>query len=228
MGWKQVRNFNINKMGKKKDWCLGNCEDGFGISKAERKEASAKTDYLNQKKNGTLHGIDSLPLNVAVPIYCDTPSQYEHVIVCDHGVCYSDGYRTDINKYNVFGWGECCGGVRVVEYVNEPAKKPNEEIAKEVIEGKWGNGADRKKRLENAGYNYNAIQSIVNVMVKSRDNEIKVGDKVIPKTLVDYNGTRLISYHKTYVVSEIKGDRAVLKVNGSIWCAMNINNLIKL
>lgn len=43
-----------------------------------------------------------------------------------------------------------------------PAKKSNEEIADEVIAGKWGNGEDRKNRLNNAGYNYNTIQAIVN------------------------------------------------------------------
>ena len=43
-----------------------------------------------------------------------------------------------------------------------PAKKTNEQIADEVIAGKWGNGEDRKKKLEQAGYNYNAIQTIVN------------------------------------------------------------------
>ena len=43
-----------------------------------------------------------------------------------------------------------------------PAKKTNEEIADEVIAQKWGNGDDRKKRLEEAGYDYNAIQAIVN------------------------------------------------------------------
>ena len=42
-----------------------------------------------------------------------------------------------------------------------PAKKTNEQIADEVIAGKWGNGADRKKRLTEAGYNYDAIQAIV-------------------------------------------------------------------
>lgn len=41
-------------------------------------------------------------------------------------------------------------------------RKSNEEIANEVIQGKWGNGADRKARLQNAGYNYSEIQSIVN------------------------------------------------------------------
>lgn len=42
------------------------------------------------------------------------------------------------------------------------SKKSNEEIANEVIAGKWGNGNDRKTRLQNAGYDYNTIQSIVN------------------------------------------------------------------
>lgn len=41
-------------------------------------------------------------------------------------------------------------------------KKTNEEIAQEVIDGKWGIYPDRKKRLEEAGYNYTAVQDIVN------------------------------------------------------------------
>lgn len=41
-------------------------------------------------------------------------------------------------------------------------KKSNEEIANEVIAGKWGNGTDRKNRLTSAGYNYDAVQDIVN------------------------------------------------------------------
>ena len=40
--------------------------------------------------------------------------------------------------------------------------KSNEAIADEVIAGKWGNGTDRKTRLENAGYNYNEVQTAVN------------------------------------------------------------------
>lgn len=44
----------------------------------------------------------------------------------------------------------------------KPAKKSNEEIANEVLDGKWGNGEERKQRLEEAGYNYREIQDIVN------------------------------------------------------------------
>lgn len=40
------------------------------------------------------------------------------------------------------------------------------EIAKEVIAGKWGNGAERKKRLIAAGYNYLNVQSEVNRLLK--------------------------------------------------------------
>lgn len=47
-----------------------------------------------------------------------------------------------------------------------PAKKSVDEIAKEVIQGKWGNGADRKKRLTEAGYNYSEVQAKVNQYYK--------------------------------------------------------------
>lgn len=45
-------------------------------------------------------------------------------------------------------------------------KKSNEVIANEVIQGKWGNGTERKSRLQAAGYDYNAIQTIVNRKLK--------------------------------------------------------------
>jgi hypothetical protein len=46
-----------------------------------------------------------------------------------------------------------------------PKKKSIDTIAREVIQGKWGNGADRKKRLEKAGYNYNQVQKRVNQLL---------------------------------------------------------------
>lgn len=45
-------------------------------------------------------------------------------------------------------------------------KKTNEQIANEVIQGKWGNGTTRKKKLTEAGYDYSAIQKLVNKMLK--------------------------------------------------------------
>lgn len=44
------------------------------------------------------------------------------------------------------------------------SKKSNEEIAKEVIRGLWGNGSDRKRRLRIAGYDPEEIRKLVNKM----------------------------------------------------------------
>lgn len=41
-------------------------------------------------------------------------------------------------------------------------KKSVNTIADEVIRGLWGNGADRKRRIQNAGYNYSEVQRLVN------------------------------------------------------------------
>lgn len=54
---------------------------------------------------------------------------------------------------------------------SEPApqqeKKTNAEIAQEVIDGKWGNGSERKARLTMGGYDYAAVQAIVNQKMNS-------------------------------------------------------------
>lgn len=46
-----------------------------------------------------------------------------------------------------------------------PSKKSVLDIAKEVIDGNWGTGEDRKKRLEKAGYNYREVQNKVNELI---------------------------------------------------------------
>lgn len=46
------------------------------------------------------------------------------------------------------------------------AVKSIEELALEVLDGKWGNGADRKKNLEAAGYDYRKVQDQVNKILK--------------------------------------------------------------
>lgn len=42
----------------------------------------------------------------------------------------------------------------------------NYDVALEILTGKWGNGAERRERLTAAGYDYQAVQSIVNSLVK--------------------------------------------------------------
>ena len=41
-----------------------------------------------------------------------------------------------------------------------------DSIAAEVIQGDWGNGEERKERLEQAGYDYDAVQARVNEMLE--------------------------------------------------------------
>lgn len=57
----------------------------------------------------------------------------------------------------------------ILEFFNIPYvdnKKTIQQIAKEVIAGKWGNGNERKTKLYAAGYNYKTIQAEVNRLLK--------------------------------------------------------------
>ena len=44
----------------------------------------------------------------------------------------------------------------------KPVKKTIDQLADEVLAGKWDNGAEREKQLTAAGYDYNAVQKRVN------------------------------------------------------------------
>lgn len=64
--------------------------------------------------------------------------------------------------------------VTTKEPAAEPAnggKKSNADIAREVIRGNWGNGQERVDRLTAAGYDYNAVQSIVNQILNGTYTE---------------------------------------------------------
>lgn len=55
---------------------------------------------------------------------------------------------------------------------SNPIKKGIDEIVKEVLEGKWGNGQDRANRLSSAGYNYQEVQNRVNVALNAQPQAI--------------------------------------------------------
>ena len=74
----------------------------------------------------------------------------------DQNYAYKD-YPSIIKSGKMNGFGSSS-----VAPVPTPSKKSNEEIANEVLAGQWGNGEDRKNKLTAAGYDYNAIQAIVN------------------------------------------------------------------
>lgn len=78
----------------------------------------------------------------------------------DSGMAYGAHLHVEIEKDNKL--------INPYPYVFENLtfdkenKKSINAIAKEVIDGKWGNGEDRKNRLTKSGYNYTEIQNEVN------------------------------------------------------------------
>jgi GH25 family lysozyme M1 (1,4-beta-N-acetylmuramidase) len=107
-------------------------------------------------------------------------------------------YPNDQDKYNgyydmfQYSWKGRIGGISgnvdmnslyrnlIAEIANstptpQPAPAPDpepqksiDEVAQEVIDGLWGNGEERKQRLEAAGYNYNEVQGTVNAMLNDK------------------------------------------------------------
>ena len=80
---------------------------------------------------------------------------------------------------------------KVNEIMKSSKKKSNEEIAQEVINGKWGDGNERKTALTKAGYDYNAIQEIVNKKVgvsTTKTYKVKSGD-TLSEIAKKYNTT---------------------------------------
>lgn len=91
----------------------------------------------------------------------------------DMNYCYVD-YPTLIKEAGKNGY-------TAVTPETKPTPKPSfksiDEIAQEVLDAKWGNGAERKKKLTDAGYDYERVQARVNELIKTKS--IKKGDTVV-------------------------------------------------
>lgn len=92
-----------------------------------------------------------------------TPEEYLKMIKSDGYATSSTYVTTNMNcilKYDLtkWDWNE-----------NAPEeRKTLDEVAREVIAGKWSNGAIRKQRLRAAGYNPSIVQAKVNEMLKKK------------------------------------------------------------
>lgn len=79
-----------------------------------------------------------------------------------------DLYKIQVGAFKVKANAEAmmkklqAAGFSAFIITEEGAGKSVDELAREVLQGKWGNGAERKKRLEAAGYDYAAVQKKVN------------------------------------------------------------------
>lgn len=141
------------------------------------KEPNAKKAWENAKFKNKTTKAKSIP--AGVPVFWQTRTVNWHVAISiGDGKCIStDIFRKgkpDIVNIDtltrawgatLLGWTEDLNGVRVYTKPAAPSKpklKATGVIAQEVIKGKWGNGAERKKRLTAAGYDYKKVQAEVN------------------------------------------------------------------
>lgn len=100
------------------------------------------------------------PALLVETFFCDNKgdcSKYKEVTYKGIAKAIADGITTKTIKQ------------KIVDKVTKKNSigKDNKVIAAEVINGKWGNGEERKKRLTEAGYNYSAVQKLVNEMLKA-------------------------------------------------------------
>lgn len=77
----------------------------------------------------------------------------------DHDFCYTD-LPAVIKSGGYNGFAKASSPA--------PAKKTVDELANEVIQGKWSAGEERKKLLTDAGYNYTAVQNRVNELLSPK------------------------------------------------------------
>lgn len=94
---------------------------------------------------------------------------------------YTGGADGNLTEHRMFMATACPGPYlhermpRIAAEVNNRLNKtahPSEivtQVAWEVIRGEWGNGSDRRQRLEAAGYDYDTVQERVNELLNSKE-----------------------------------------------------------
>ena len=160
-------------------WCLAVVQKTFNVT------PFAESAQIAWSWNNTKHQDRNLPDGCFVPIWWTGGyKNYGHVAIAKRTgnriqiwtspythKPYFDYFEGELNTtidtvsriYSVTyaGWTETMNTTRVVEWVNPPQLKSNEEIAAEIWQKKWGDGEERKRRLAAAGYSWDAIQSLV-------------------------------------------------------------------
>ena len=160
-------------------WCLAVAQRTFNVA------PFAASAQIAWNWNNTKHQDRNLPDGCFVPIWwTGGTGNYGHVAIAKRSgnwvqiwsspyrhKAFFDYFEGELNAtidnisriYGVSyaGWTETMNTTRVVEWVNPPQLKPNEEIAAEVWQNKWGNGQDRINRLTSAGYDWKAVQALI-------------------------------------------------------------------
>ena len=140
------------------------------------KDRGAKTKLISgQDYFGCVREIKCMSFLVET-VFIDTKGDRDKVIYASGQEQCAKAIATAVAKYYGLGRKETPKPAPAPSPKPTPTpspKKSNTEIAKEVIQGKWGNGAERKKRLENAGYDYAAVQKEVERLLAKQKKPAK-------------------------------------------------------
>ena len=140
------------------------------------KDRGAKTKLVSgQDYFGCVREIKCMTFLVET-VFIDTKGDRDKVIYASGQEQCAKAIATAVAKYYGLGRKETPKPAPTPAPSPKPTpspKKSNTEIAKEVIQGKWGNGAERKKRLEDAGYDYAAVQKEVERLLAKQKKPAK-------------------------------------------------------
>lgn len=140
------------------------------------KDRGAKTKLVSgQDYFGCVREIKCMSFLVET-VFIDTKGDRDKVIYASGQEQCAKAIATAVAKYYGLGRKETPKPTPAPSPKPAPTpspKKSNTEIAKEVIQGKWGNGAERKKRLEDAGYDYAAVQKEVERLLAKQKKPAK-------------------------------------------------------
>lgn len=149
--------------------------------------------------------------------YATAPDYYQTTldIINDFGLRIFNDYVFNYNQANSTN-------------LNDPSVTPNSEIDENVVDaiyrGDYGNGEERKQRLEEAGYNYADYQARVDAKYYSNNtdstptesNELEIGQEVKFTGSEDVNGTPLSYTDRTYTINAFSedGENVLLDIYG--------------
>lgn len=140
-----------------------NHKQGFGLYVRIRKDDSVDKYYFGHLSQVKVAAGQAVNVGDIIGIEGSTgKSTGSHCHYCVRG----NGSRSQIRDINAISGipnklGTYDDGYAAKLKAQQKAKKNVSEIAQEVIKGLWGNGAERKKKLTAAGYNYNEVQAEV-------------------------------------------------------------------
>lgn len=125
----------------------------------------------------------------------------------DMDYCYKD-FPTIIKAAGLNGFPMPVIAAPPSENPAEAPKKTIDELAQEVMDGKWGNDPERAKRLTAAGYDAAAVQNRVNQIIEEQANHKY-------KTYVVKRGDTLTSIARLYgtTVQKIAADNNIKNIN---------------